>query len=138
MAPKDVEVVISADGFKKKTTTLKMEEETISGLTYLLEPENPHYWAEHPEEIHALEKVNTEEALKIIDIIKIKDKLPIVKYKYGGRDKESEETVIMNMDTNCRNLICLKVTSNAEDVKGTAEEMIRDKGFNPEDYEIIY
>lgn len=138
LSPQKVTATISAEGFKTETMELSLEEESITEISKYLEPESPHYWAEHMNEAVMLESMNSEEAKRIYAILDLKNSLPLTNYKYRGRYEASEETTIVEKTSDCDAILCLFVKSNAVDGLEKAKALIKEKGFNPDDYEIEY
>lgn len=69
--------------------------------------------------------------------------LPI-NYAEFGEERENDQrslkevTIMANRDEECRLALCLKVIMIGTEDKNIVEDMLTEKGFNTEDYEIIY
>lgn len=139
MFPGKVSGVISAEGFEDKIIEIDLNSETTTKVYEYLIPiaENKTYYAKNQDDFDAMKKIGGEEAQKISNLISIREVLPIIKYEYAGLTGESRE-IIINQDLTCDDYYCLGVTGVTEEEKDIVEAMIKDRGYNPEDYIINY
>lgn len=136
--PGQVTAEISAEGFETKTLELNLNAESTTKIYEYLMPteDNLNYYATHNDDVELLARIGGEEAEEILKVISIKQILPIVDFHYEGLNGKSREIVISEAPE-CDKIFCLVARgdiSNHTEVKN----LIKEKGYNPEDYEIVY
>lgn len=137
--PGKVTAVISAQGFEDKIIELNLNSETTTKVHEFLTPtkDNMNYYAKNEDDFEAMQKIGGEEAQRISNLLSIRKVLPIINYQYNGLNNPSKE-IIIDQDLSCEDVICLRVTGAGEDDIEEVETMIKNKGYNPEDYKIIW
>ena len=132
------------EGFESKEEKIVLEPNTTTKYyTYLMPTDGSFKWyLEHEEDMMILNTIGDAEAnvnaTNYLEKYPIVDALPII---YANYDKEwnyTEFRVDGGKFNECKEAFCLKITDTTGGNKDSALKMIRDKGFNPEDYEIIY
>lgn len=139
MYPGEVKATISAEGFEPKTVTLELKSGETTKIYDYLEPvaDNTYFYAKNTADAEIMARVGGEEADKTVKILSIRDILPIIDFQYAGLDADSIEIVI-DQDSVCDATFCLMVTGDTSAGHSKTLEMIREKGYNPEDYKIRY
>lgn len=136
---------ISADGFETQEIPITLIENEETKLYLVLNPtsDNSDFYDNNSKEANLAQRIN--EAL-----VSINAELYLKKYPIVG--VLPIIFVEVNQDTNtwrefridygefeqCETDFCLKVTDTNGDNYGRALDQIREKGFNPDDYEIVY
>ena len=139
MYPGEVTATIKADGFESKTVTLNLKARETTKVYDFLEAtgDNANYYAKNANDAEALARVGGEMGAKLARILSIKKVLPIIEFNYGGLDSESTE-IVVDQDLACDATFCLMVTGDRSAGHEKSQNMIREKGYNPEDYKIRY
>ena len=130
---------ISAEGFQSKTVEVDLNDASTTKIYDYLLPndDNLNYYARNNDDFELLKQFDDEEAKKIVDIVSIKSVLPMTRFKYGGLNGKSSETTISEM-VDCSTYFCLIAIGDLGENNSIVKEMIKEKGYNPEDYEIKY
>ena len=146
--PGNYHVKISMEGMQTKEFDFEIYDGEFKRVwAYLLDAEGGFgYYLENPDEITYLEEVaDDEEAKKFIaeykKIVAIKDKLPL--QRSSTFDPEATELVSINIEwgegDQCEEkAFCLMVMDYTGKNYAVVLDMIREAGFNPDDYEIVY
>lgn len=146
MLPGDYHVVISMDGMQEKELDFTLEKDGFYKLQAYLLDENGgfDYYLNHPGDELILseiadDKKSKEFVKKYEKATSILNELPIeydsytpdfafyTQFKIAYSDKED-----------CPKVACLDVIDSTGNSEEAAIQLIRDKGFNPDDYEITY
>lgn len=130
---------ISAEGFKEKNIELDLNADNTTIIHEYLMPDenNLDYYANNNDDAELLSRIGGEDAQKMLNLISIKDVLPIIDFQYGGLNGTSKE-IMIDQDFKCAQYFCLMVTGDTGIDKKKVEELIKKKGYNPEDYSIRY
>lgn len=150
--PGEYKIEIKKDGFETKTIDFNLTKDGFKRIyTYLL-PENKSFSyydsSEHSNDFYTLEQIaKFDNDQKLKDYITSREKrlsiisiLPLVFSQYTNHYKDyTEYAVDLNASVeNCPKILCLKIV----DVNGNNEQnalnLIKEKGYNPDDYEIEY
>lgn len=136
--------VVSKEGFVTQEVTLKLTKGETTNLHLYLMPEDGTYdwYYDHEDEMMILNTIGDNEANKnsasyvasnpIIEI------LPIIYADYDENWDYTEYRVDGGSFDECEKVFCLKITDTTGGNRDAAMNKIREKGFNPDDYEIIY
>lgn len=137
--PGKVMAEISADGFVRKSVEVNLEADDVTRIIEYLMPneDNISYYLDNVDDAEVLAKIGGDDAQKMLGMMAIKDVLPIVQFEYGGLNGTSREIAI-NMLQECNKIICLIVTGDNSENHSETRNIIKEKGFNPDDYEITY
>ena len=131
---------IEKDGMETKEIPLNLEKDTTTKLhVYLTGANNDFsYYIKNEKDENILEQVsdqNSQEFIKKYSIIKI---LPTYYEKYTDNySKHVWFQISQNKYTSCK-FICLKISDKTGDNQENAYNFLREKGYNPLDYEIEY
>lgn len=140
--PGNYAATVSAKGFKSKVVEVKPEGGSIAKLHVYLEPEddNLNYYATHLENYNNLRWIDDEEAQKMYKILSIRYALPMMDEVRDETTGYLERRVSIEAENGdgCKAYFCLKAILLGTNDKKWAEELIKKKGFNPENYEIRY
>lgn len=134
--PGKVTATIVADGFKEKKVELELQADKTTKIYEYLEPleDNLNYYANKESELKRLEKLGNTD---IVRVVSIKKYLPIIEFNYGGLNEASYELVI-TQDFDCDKIFCLRVTGDNSESHEYTKIILRQKGYNPDDYQIKY
>lgn len=144
MEPGEVTVKITMDGFiTKELPALLTRGGTTKLYTYLIpENESMDWYLEHPEEQMLLNTIGdaraaaaSAEYLTENPIVKV---LPLIYANYDENWNYTEYRVDGGDFEECEREFCLRVTDTTGGNYEAALELIRENGFSPEDYEIVY
>lgn len=143
--PGEATAVISADGFESQEINLTFEKDVETKVYVILNPTtgNADFYKNNPTEANlaqriseALVRINADLYLKEHPIINV---LPIIVTDYN---QETNTWLEYRIDygefQECATDFCLKITDTTGGNYNRAIEKIREKGFNPDDYEFIY
>ncbi|MBQ9180751.1 hypothetical protein IJ135_01490 [Candidatus Saccharibacteria bacterium] len=142
--PGEAEAVITADGFTTKTMRLGLVGGETTKLYVYLMPEDGSldWYLAHPEEQMILNTIGdaraNAESAAYAEENPIVEVLPIIYANYDAKWEYTEFRVDGGKFEECEKEFCLKITDATGGNYENALELIRKKGFNPEDYEIIY
>lgn len=144
--PGDYKATISADGFKTKEVDLTLQDHQTTQLALYLDPNdgNIKWYYDHPEEYTlfaiANDTKNTQEAESYVDKYPISKILPINVVEINPTTYAAKEYRIdLGKFDQCKaDEFCIKITDRRGNNYEEALNMIRQKGFDPDDYEIIY
>lgn len=137
--PGSAKIEIAADGFETKNLELNFVDGMTTRVHDFLEPmgDNLNYYSKNEGDFDILKRINTDEAERLVKIISIRDELPMTYFKYGGLDGNSSEVTI-NEDMECSKVYCLLSIGDTDKNHQITNSMIKEKGYNPDDYEIRY
>ncbi len=143
--PGVVSVEISAEGFTMQVTEIELRAgETASLYTYLVPADGSMQWyAENPEEDLLLSAVGDaiaeRDAAELASRYPISTVLPIVVVEV---DPESYDWTEYRIDCGsfkgCKSEFCVKITDTTGGNKEKALTKIREAGFDPADYQVLY
>ena len=144
MEPGELTAEIVMEGFESKTIPVNLVAGNTTKLyTYLLPADGSYEWyLEHPEEQMLLNTIGdaraAEEGRVYAAANPIVEVLPIVVAKYDEKWNYTEYRVDGGDFDECEKEFCLRITDTTGGNYEAALASIREKGFKPEDYEIIY
>ena len=135
---------ISMDGMKTKEYDLALENDGFARIWEYLVDDNDSldYYLKNPDEISILTKFSDdEEVKKVIEyydkVVSIRDALPL-EY-YDRSDPDNSVGVFVEEDTDeCANKILCLVIYGGEKNRDIALNLIREAGYNPDDYGIRF
>ncbi len=144
LMPGEYHVSISMDGMKTKEYDLALENDGFARIWEYLVDDNDSldYYLKNPDEISILTKFSDdEEVKKVIEyydkVVSIRDALPL-EY-YDRSDPDNSVGVFVEEDTNeCINKILCLVIYGGEKNRGIALGLIKEAGYNPDDYGIRF
>lgn len=144
--PGTYHVKISMDGMQTKEYDLELKEGDLGRIwTYLLDENGGFsYYLTHAGDESMLEEVATDEkALNFIAeyqrVASIEDELPIEYDAYTeGFANYIKFDIELDNREDCPKIRCLKIVDGTGGNEQTAKNLIRDYGYNPDDYEISY
>lgn len=142
--PGEIEIKVTMDGFDSKETKLVLEPNTTTTYyTYLMPIDGSFDWyLNHEEDMMLLNTIGDAEAnadaKSYLEKYPIVEVLPIIYANYDDVWNYTEFRVDGGKFDDCEETFCLKITDTTGGNEDAAIEMIREKGFNPSDYEIIY
>ncbi|MBR3137765.1 hypothetical protein IKG41_00200 [Candidatus Saccharibacteria bacterium] len=142
--PGEVEVEITKDGFTSERKTILLEPNKTTKLyTYLMPIDGSFDWyLNHEEDMMILNTIGDAEANA--DSASYREKYPIIEIlpiqfvDYDENWELTEFRIDGGMFDGCEGTFCLKITDTTGGNYEKAIQMIKEKGFNPDDYEIIY
>lgn len=137
-------VKISAPGFVEQTLEVELSNQQTTHIYIALEPtdQNANYYDIHPEEASIRQAV--QDATYQDNLAAFLTEHPIANilpYEHYTQNEFSEPTgyrIDYGKFDGCKSDFCLKVTSYSQTGLADAKEYIRSKGFNPNDYEILF
>ncbi|MDO4508009.1 MAG: hypothetical protein Q4B65_01315 [Candidatus Saccharibacteria bacterium] len=145
LEPREVTATISAEGFKSKTVNFRLVKgETIKLYDYLMPEDGSMEWyLEHPEEMMIVTEIGDAKAGNTAHNYQtnypISRALPIVVVEV---DPVSYDWVEYRIDgggfEGCDTEFCVKITDTTGGNYEVALQKIRNAGFRPEDYQVIY
>ncbi len=144
LEPGEIMAVISKDGFTSQEIKLDLVEgETTKLYTYLLPADGSFDWyLNHEEDMMVLNTIGDaiayEEGMSYIEKNPIIEILPIIYADYDKNWNYTEFRVDGGKFDKCEKAFCLKITDTTGGNYEAALGLIREKGFDPEDFEIIY
>ena len=140
------EAEISAEGFKTKNITIEVGSGTTTVFDYLVNNENGLNYAEKDAyDILTLRHIEDNVAIKEFLIkydrkLEIKNVLPIAEYDYGPHVYWKIDDA--SYSGKCERPFCLIATvsnvKDADEAKEYVYKAIRNYGYEPSDYEVIY
>ncbi len=143
--PQSTTATISADGFKSKEIELNLTaNETSEIVTFLMPNDGTLTWYDsHPQEFDLYQQVVQRQAT--VDSDNFLEKYPIanfVPYVYVDYNSATNVWTEYRLDIGkfdgCKREICIKITDSTGGNHNNALNLIRQNGYNPDDYEIIY
>ena len=134
--PGEAEATISADGFETKTMALNLKAGETTKLYVYLNPneDSLNYYARNSADAELLKKVG---GMDITKIISIQDILPITSRRYNETNG-SMEGIVINQNLDCEEIFCLRVIGDSSNGHEWTRSLIKERGYNPDDYEIRY
>lgn len=144
LSPGEITAVISKDGFEGKEIKLELiQGETAQLYTYLLPADGSYDWyLDHEEDMMVLNTIGDARAIEESASYKKKypaiEALPIIYAKYDENWDYTEFRIDGGDFDECEEDFCLKITDTTGGNYEFALSLIREKGFNPDDFEIIY
>lgn len=140
----DYKAKIEKDGFYSKEVDLKLNSGELSKLyIYLDQTDGSYSWyLKHPDddmlrtEIGDYEADN--EAKEYTKKYPITQILPLVYAHYDEEYNYTEYQVDGGSFEECKQDFCLKITDTTGGNEENAKNLIKENGYNPEDFEIIY
>lgn len=137
-----VSVSIKKDGFMSKNYSFDTAANNKL-YDYLLPEDRSYSWYEsHPEDAIILTKIGDVEADTTASLYKeinpISDKLPLIIAEYNQEDNYIEFRIDGGKFDNCDRDFCLKITDSTGGNLDYARAKIRELGFEPNSFEIIY
>ena len=142
--PGEISVSITREGFLPESKSLILESGVTTKLYVYLTPldENADWYLEHKEDmmvVMAIGDANADISSEMYSIDNpIVGILPIIYANYDEKWNYTEFRVDGGMFDDCSKTFCLKITDTTGGNREHALELIADKGFNPDDYEILY
>lgn len=144
--PGEYNVVISMDGMQTEEYSLVVEEDGLSRIrTFLLDNDGGFgYYQKHYDDELILETIaNTPESKEFVakykKVREILDDLPIDYSAYSEDYSDYERyEIIQDERKDCKKMICLKIIDYTGGNDKAAIEKIREMGYEPDDYEIVY
>ncbi len=142
--PGEITVNISMDGFTSEEQQLTLKAgETTKYYTYLIPTDGSLDWyLEHEDDMMLMNTIGDANAAldsnEYLEENPIVEVLPIIYANYDKDYNYTEFRVDGGKFDNCKESFCLKITDTTGGNREHALELIREKGFNPDDYEIIY
>lgn len=144
-APTTTKATISARGFQPQTVDLELiAHETTTLALYLLPEDGDLGWySRNPNEQRFFSSVTDFQALQSANAYRekypISEILPISVVDTNPPSYQLKEYRIdLGQFDGCQSDFCLKITDRTGGNEAEALQQIRSKGFNPNDYEIIY
>lgn len=153
LAPGHYEIVLSYPNLTPKNISIDLAENSNTTITTFLTDENFYYYKlrDNYGAFLALAKIASKEDNQTTDhdtsaevfidkfqkdYEKYLNDLPV---SYSEHDERGRLTkyITIRSDYDCQVTLCLKATLDKND-KNRVEDMLKEKGFNVEDYEIIY
>lgn len=136
------QVKISKDGFTTKEYSFNTDT-TNKLYDYLLESNGSYDWyLTHEEDALLLTSIGDYESKLISETYNSKhpiiNKLPIIYANYDADYNYTEYRIDGGSFTNCETDFCLKITDTTGGNYENAKQMIKDAGFNPDDFQILY
>lgn len=146
LAPNEnVTATITADGFTTKEVSFSLINGDTTQLYVYLIPEdgNMDWYIQHPSEMMILNTIGDTEAAIASAAYRedypISTILPILVVEVNPETYDWTEFRIDSGNfENCKTEYCVKITDSTGGNRQRALNIIREKGFNPDDYEIIY
>lgn len=136
---------ISADGFESQEITLELSPDQATDLYLYLTPnsDRSNFYQQNTREATRMQTIvdylATKSATEYTDEHPITNILPIIVVE---SDPETFAWTEFRIDygkfKSCKSDFCLKITDSTGGNRDRAINLIREKGFNPNDYEIIY
>lgn len=143
--PGDYTVEISAEGFQTKQETISLRQgETTQLYTYLIPEDGDMSWyANHSSEDMLLTSIGSRNAtIKSTTYLADFPISAILPIEVVEVDPNTYDWVEYRIDggkfDQCHREFCIKITDTTGGNHDAALEQIRAKGYNPDDYEIIY
>ena len=142
--PGDLKVTIKKEGFKEQERIVVLSENTVTKLyVYLMPLDGSFDWyLTHEEDMMILNAIGdstaNENSRTYLERHPIIDVLPIIYANYDESWDYTEFRLDGGTFENCKHEFCLKVTDTTGGNLEKALTLIRESGFEPEDYEIIY
>ena len=142
--PGELNVIIKKEGFKEQEKIVTRAENTITKLyAYLMPLDGSFDWyLTHEEDMMILNAIGdsaaNENSRTYLERYPIIDVLPIIYANYDESWDYTEFRVDGGTFENCKQEFCLKVKDTTGGNLEKALSLIRENGFTPEDYEIIY
>lgn len=138
----ELQVTIEKDGFKTKSFTFNSNINSKL-YTYLEQNDGSYSWyTSHPEDSTILTTIGDFLADQTADIYNkenpIVSKLPIIYANYDENYNYTEFRIDGGSFNDCESDFCLKVTDTTGNNLEHAKELIREAGFNPDNYQILY
>ena len=158
MTPGTYEIVISHDGLNSKFFTIDLAPHYVSTISTFLSGEDNNYgFYEQKDNYLSLQKlieiasagnnITTDHDTSAEDFIKdfkhilsIYEKLPIKDYIYADPTANASTAgfVIREGSNGCEMIACLLVNYYGDGFKDAVIEKIKEAGYNPSDYQILY
>lgn len=140
--PGNYNVKVKADGFITKEFEINPEDNATTKMSVFLVPaeDNLNYYAQNMVNYESMGMMKDEEAQRYYKILSIEQVLPINYNDYNTNTGELNRAVTIMSDNgeNCKAIYCLKAILTLTDSKDWVKKIIKEKGFDSEDYEIIY
>ena len=142
--PGEVKIIISKDGFSSKEMNVELKaNETVKLYTYLLPLDGTLDWyLNHEEDQMVLNTIGDAKASEDSKIYRAENPvveiLPIIYANYDENWNYTEFRVDGGEFDECDEDFCLKITDTTGGNYDFALSLVREKGFEPNDYEIIY
>lgn len=145
LKPGEVTAYVTAQGFETEEVILNLTKNEEAQIYLSLNPtdENADFYVNNPEEADLVQRIN-ERLVNINANLYIKEHpivniLPINIVEYNQQNNLwTEYRIDYGEFSNCKTNFCLKITDTTGGNYEKALDQIRNKGFNPDDYEIIY
>ncbi len=144
LMPGEYHVSISMDGMKTKEYDLALENDGFARIwEYLVDDDGSlNYYLENPDEISILTKFSDdEEVKKVIEyydkVVSIRDALPLEYYDRSDPDNSVGVFVEEDMNECVDKILCL-VIYGGEKNRDIALGLIKEAGYNPDDYGIRF
>ena len=142
--PGEINVTIEKEGFKTEERTIVLLENSVTKLYIYLVPLDGSFdwYLSHDEDMMLLnaigDAVANENSKNYLEDYPIVNALPIIYATYDEDWEYTEFRIDGGTFENCKQAFCLKVTDTTGGNLENALKLIREQGFSPEDYEIIY
>lgn len=135
-------ISISKDGFSTKEYTFNTST-TSKIYDYIVESDNSYNWyLTHQEDSLLLTQIgdylSDQTATAIQEKYPILNSLPIIYANYDEEYNYTEYRIDGGSFDDCNSEFCLKITDSTGGNYNSAIQKIKDAGFNPEDFEILY
>lgn len=145
LKPSDTTAFISAEGFKSQEIPLSLiKNETTTLYTYLI-PENDDlsWYYNNPTENKLLLEIGglqaSTDGKNFLNKYPITQILPIaISENIPNSDQTRSFLINYGDSSTCKSNFCLLITDFTGGNQETALNLIREKGYNPDDYEVIY
>ena len=156
--PGKYDVVISRDGLQEKSFSIEAKAYDAVNMSVFLKDEDFSFYSmrDNVQSFYKLREIASGESNRLYDNDKsaeafikktwhayslVMDVLPITEtyYKDGTAEYKGEVTIKAAVSGDCKKLLCLEViSSHVNNTKGVAKNILTDKGYNIEDYDIAY
>lgn len=142
--PGEIKVIISKEGFKTEEKTVALEANVTTKLyTYIMPIDGSFEWyLQHEDEQLLLNTIGDNEASEAsasyLEKYPVVNELPIVYANYDKEYNYTEFRIDGGMFDGCKKDFCLKITDTTGGNRDAALEMLKKRGVDVDDYEIIY
>ena len=147
VSPGDYHVVISMEGMQSKELDVSLKDDEYRLVkVYLLDNDGGFsYYMRNPDELYALEQVADEEASKFVKeyrrLSAISEILPLTFSNTYDNTTNEIISISINWEQGgeCKEKpFCLLITDLTGKNREKALSMIREAGYNPDDYELVF
>lgn len=144
MAPGEVKIMVSCDGFETEEKSIVLTAGQMTEFyTYLIPLDGDYSWYSKNEDNEMLlntigDAMATSESKKYSEMNPIIRDLPIIYANYDEKWNYTEFRIDGGVFEDCTRAFCVKITDTTGGNYDHALKLIKEKGYNPEDYEILY